>query len=177
MSKIQQAVMTSPKGITLATKEKYCPYNLRITPRLATLTVTANGTYPIPAGFAGYGTVSVAVSEEGLRCQHPETDTAVLREPTCTEAGEATVTCRSCGASWLQILPRLSHRDILTVKAPTCTHIGYTLHTCALCGRSYTDSEVPALGHDWGDSIPDASFSTGYALVCARCGEREEASP
>lgn len=35
MSKIQQAVMTSPKGITLATKEKYCPYNLRITPRLA----------------------------------------------------------------------------------------------------------------------------------------------
>ena len=177
MSIIQQAMMTSPKGITLATKEKYCPHNLRITPRLATLTVTANGTYPIPAGFAGFDTVTVAVSEEGLRCQHPETDTAVLREPTCAEAGEATVTCRSCGAHWSQVLPRLSHRDIHTVTEPTCIRGGYTTHTCALCGRSYTDTEVRATGHEWSDPVPDESFSTGYALVCSRCGEREEASP
>lgn len=176
MSNIQQITLTSPDGVTLATQGKFCRHHLRVTPRLATLTVTANGTYPIPAGFAGHGTVTVAVSEAGIACQHPNTNTQALHEPTCTEAGDATVTCLVCGATWSQILPRISHKYISAVTAPTCERGGYTTHTCALCGRSYTDTETDPLGHDFGEPIPDDSFSSGYRVTCARCGATEEAS-
>ena len=44
MSTIRQIEITSADGVTLATKGKYCPNTLRVSPRLATLTVTANGT-------------------------------------------------------------------------------------------------------------------------------------
>ena len=174
MSTIRQIEITSDEGVTLATKGKYCPESLRVIPRLASLTVTANGTYPIPTGFAGYGTVTVAVSEAGITCRHETTDTAVLREPTCTEAGTARVTCRSCGATWSQTLPRLSHHDTVTVIPPTGERDGYTLHTCVLCGRSYTDAETVRLGHDFGEPVPDEAFSSGYSVTCSRCGEKEE---
>lgn len=176
MSTIQKIHLTSPGGVTLATTGKYCARDLRVTPRLATLTVSANGTYPVPAGFAGYGEVTVAVSEMGIACSHETTDTVVLREPTCTESGTAKVTCRACGATWSQVLPQLSHHDTVTVVPPTCERGGYTLHTCALCGRSYTDAETARLGHAFGDPAPDPAFSSGYSVTCSRCGEKEEAS-
>lgn len=176
MSKLQQIEMTSSDGVTLATGGKYCANPLHIKPRLASLTVSANGIYPIPAGFAGHGTVTVRVSEAGMSCQHEDTDTVVLRESTCKTCGEATVTCCICGATWSQILPRLSHRYTDTVIAPTCERRGYTLHTCALCGHTYTDAETPPLGHDWSDPIADPAFSSGYRITCSRCGESEEAS-
>ena len=177
MSTIRQMEITSADGVTLATKGKYCPNTLRVSPRLATLTVTANGTYPIPDGFAGYDAVTVAVSEAGIACRHESTNTAVLREPSCTEAGTAKISCRACGATWSQILPRLSHRDSVTVVPPTCERGGYTLHTCALCGRSYTDTETAPLGHAFGQPEPDEAFSSGYSVTCSRCGAKEEASP
>ena len=46
------------------------------------------------------------------------------------------------------------------VTAPTCTAAGYTTHTCIACGNSYTDAEVPANGHNWGD------WSTYKCNVC-----------
>ena len=49
-----------------------------------------------------------------------------------------------------------------TVIAPTCTEAGYTVHTCE-CGDSYTDTEVPALGHDY------AASDTPGLLACTRC--------
>jgi len=49
-----------------------------------------------------------------------------------------------------------------TVIAPTCTEAGYTVHTCE-CGDSYTDTEVPALGHDY------AASNTPGLLACTRC--------
>ena len=51
-----------------------------------------------------------------------------------------------------------------TVIAPTCTEAGYTVHTCE-CGDSYTDTEVPALGHDY------AASNTPGLLACTRCGD------
>ena len=46
------------------------------------------------------------------------------------------------------------HKYESTVKEPTCTEKGYTTHTCSVCKDSYTDSETPALGHDYEYSIP-----------------------
>ena len=50
------------------------------------------------------------------------------------------------------------------VTAPTCTEAGYTTHTCA-CGETYTDNEVPALGHTAG-----ADATCTEAQTCTVCG-------
>jgi uncharacterized protein YkwD len=54
--------------------------------------------------------------------------------------------------------------------APTCEEKGYTVHTCS-CGDSYTDSEVPALGHDMqSDEVLPDLYNEGYTFhYCSRC--------
>lgn len=50
-----------PGGVTLATEGKYCPKNVKVSPKLQTLTVTANGESTPPEGYAGFGKVTVNV--------------------------------------------------------------------------------------------------------------------
>ena len=55
---------------------------------------------------------------------------------------------------------------VSSVTAPTCTEVGYTTYICD-CGLTYTDDEVPALGHTWVDA-------TLYApKTCSVCGVTE----
>ena len=55
---------------------------------------------------------------------------------------------------------------VSSVTAPTCTEVGYTTYICD-CGETYTDDEVPALGHTWAD----ATCTT--PKTCTECGETE----
>ena len=67
-----------------------------------------------------------------------------------------------------------AYTDVVT--APTCTEAGFTIHTCA-CGESYVDSEVPALGHSFGEwAVTIAATCTAEGeetRTCAACGEKE----
>lgn len=54
--------LTSAEGVVLATEGKYCDKNIAITPNLATKSISENGTYPIPEGYAGYGEITVEVA-------------------------------------------------------------------------------------------------------------------
>lgn len=54
--------LTSAEGVVLATEGKYCDKNVAITPNLATKSISENGTYPIPEGYAGYGEITVEVA-------------------------------------------------------------------------------------------------------------------
>ena len=54
-----------------------------------------------------------------------------------------------------------THTYTTQITSPTCTEGGYTTYTCE-CGDSYVADEVPALGHDWGN--------TG----CTRCDATRE---
>ncbi|MCK9537434.1 MAG: hypothetical protein M0R05_07655, partial [Bacilli bacterium] len=70
-----------------------------------------------------------------------------------------------------------THEYELEVVDPTCTEAGYTVYTCP-CGDTYTDDEVAALGHDWGEVIVDLpatedSDGEGHR-VCSRCDEEEK---
>ena len=76
----------------------------------------------------------------------------------CSELTELTVP-ESVEQIGFGALPHI-HRYTDTVTEPDCVHEGFTTHTCA-CGDSFTDSEVPALGHDMQNG------------VCTRCGEEE----
>lgn len=59
------------------------------------------------------------------------------------------------------------HQFTDTVTAPTCTAEGYTTHTCSECGYSYTDTKVPATGHELGEWKFDEN---GHYHECAKCG-------
>ena len=58
-----------------------------------------------------------------------------------------------------------THSYTDTVTPPTCTEKGYTTHTCQSCGETYTDSEVAAKGHAYGNwtKLND----TQHQRVCA----------
>ena len=56
-------------------------------------------------------------------------------------------------------------KEIETVTAPTCTEPGFTTYLCQNCGATYTDYEVPALGHDY--SYTDNGDT--HTIFCSRC--------
>ena len=72
-----------------------------------------------------------------------------------------------------------THSYEADVTEPTCMDGGHMTYTCSICGSSYTDSEVPALGHTWGEWVvaeePTVDSTGLKTRTCAVCGEMEEA--
>lgn len=80
----------------------------------------------------------------------------------------------STGTSTVKLGPACTHQYEDTVTLPTCTTPGYTTHVCSLCGDTYTDSETPALGHDYSASytvdVPATRSTAGSkSRHCTRC--------
>ena len=74
----------------------------------------------------------------------------VVTQPTCTEGGYTTYTCRDCGYSYVSDkTSALGHNSVATVTAPTCTQAGYTTYTCSRCGDTYTGNPVNPNGHKY----------------------------
>ena len=90
-------------------------------------------------------------------CAHEYT--SAVTAPTCTQNGSTTHTCAVCDYYYIETIPATGHKYESVVTAPTCIKDGYTTHTCSGCGDSYTDTEVPTTGHDFGE-----------AGVCTGCG-------
>ncbi|MBO5379174.1 MAG: hypothetical protein J6A90_02490 [Clostridia bacterium] len=105
----------------------------------------------------------------------------VVKEPTCTEGGQTTSTCKYCGTvNVSDITDALGHdfddTGVCTrcnvsnhehdytynsvVTAPTCTTVGFTTNYCE-CGQSEKVDEVAALGHT----------DTYGNFKCEVCGE------
>lgn len=65
------------------------------------------------------------------------------------------------------------------VIEPTCTEAGYTKHVCE-CGESYDDTEVPAVGHKYGEwTVVEEATEEDEGLkerYCSVCNVKEEAS-
>ena len=104
----------------------------------------------------------------------PTAETKALSEETL--ATEPTVTEEETQPTISETSPH-THEWKITTKAASCTAGGYTVHTCSICGESYTDSEINALGHQFGSwkTILDATqTSDGKAeRTCATCGKVE----
>lgn len=74
----------------------------------------------------------------------------VLREPTCSMAGEQEIVCVFCGYTDTAELPKAEHKLITTDPVPaTCTESGMTGGVlCARCGEEIVlREEIPATGH------------------------------
>ena len=59
---------------------------------------------------------------------------------------EGVKTCSNCGDT-LECV----HETTSVVTDPTCETAGYTTHSCSVCLHVWTDTEVAALGHSYGD--------------------------
>ena len=104
---------------------------------------------------------------------HVHSHTAVITDPTCTEAGYTTYTC-GCGDSYTEKgAAALGHSYKSEVTKPTCTEGGYTTHTCTACGDVKVDSKTNAAGHKY-DSVVTKPTCTagGYTThTCTVCGD------
>lgn len=96
-----------------------------------------------------------------------QTDTV---EPSCSQPGKRTETCKLCGVTYLrEEIPALGHDlQIVPGKAATCEEPGLTNgSTCSRCGETVAQAqEIPALGHD-PETVP------GVAPDCEASGLTE----
>ena len=117
----------------------------------------------------------------------------ITREPTCTEAGEKTITggstCSRCNAETTDEqtveLPPLTHQwgePSETVKPPTCKEKGIKTITrlCTRDGCQEKDEkteELDLLAHTWGEwktvQEPTATEAGMKERDCAVCGDKE----
>ncbi|MBQ9167187.1 MAG: hypothetical protein IJX67_02105 [Oscillospiraceae bacterium] len=99
----------------------------------------------------------------------------VTTAATCTKEGVKTFTC-SCGGSYTESIPKVSHKYSQTVTKPTCTDKGYTTNKCSVCGDSYKDTYVAATGHSYGNykSNDDATCMKDGTKTgsCSACGAK-----
>lgn len=121
---------------------------VNISPDNANCTVT-----PVSEGTAKIKVSSVANPEAyailvvNVTADAPHTHTyteEIIRQATCTEAGEIKYTC-ACGDTKTETIAALGHSYIDTVVAPTTAAQGYTRHICSRCGHTYDDNYVPKL--------------------------------
>ena len=89
---------------------------------------------------------------------HDWDEGTVTKEPTCTEKGEKTATCKLCHTPGEKVeVEPLGHAEVVDkAVAPTCTETGLTEGKhCSRpeCNEVLVKQEVvDALGHDWGDA-------------------------
>lgn len=107
----------------------------------------------------------------------------VTKEPTCTEIGIRTYTCRECGATREESLPATGHSfgDWVTIQSPTFHVDGECRRTCTVCAF-YESLRLPKLSESHTHSFagkeeivtPATCTATGSKkvyCVAEECGE------
>ena len=174
---IQQIPLTSPEGVTLATARKYCPRNLRVTPALADLTVTENGVYAVPEGYAGFGTVTVNIAAQGGETGGTDTDEPGIEIPEDPESGGESTDPDDPDDPTNSTDPALCEHPAdaqseQLVREATCAEAGELRRVCTLCGRVETVT-LPALDQVYTETVlPPATEGEESVTVrtCTVCG-------
>lgn len=90
-------------------------------------------------------------------------------EPTCTEAGYTWNMCKLCGYDYhTEPTAAKGHSYAHESVSPTCTEQGYTKHTCS-CGDYYEDGFVPAIGHQYQESVTTPASCTANGIMTYLC--------
>ncbi|MBQ8834545.1 MAG: RICIN domain-containing protein, partial [Oscillospiraceae bacterium] len=95
---------------------------------------------------------------------------------TCTKDGTGNYTWKNTSYgtfSFDVVIPKTGHTYTSRVVEPSCTHEGYTKYTCS-CGDTYTQNQIAALGHQWGDGTvtkePTEEAEGQMMYLCTREG-------
>ena len=107
---------------------------------------------------------------------HDWDDGVITKNPTCSEEGVKTYTCKhNASHTYTKKLSKEEHSYNAVVTAPTCTDAGYTTYTCSVCGHSYVADNKAALGHTETTVPGKAATCTEDGLtdgvICTVCGE------
>ena len=94
---------------------------------------------------------------------------SVTKQPTCTETGIKTFTCKAGDSTYTESIPKLGHNYSTRIVQPTITEKGYNLHTCTRCGDSYKDNYVdaPSLKDDgwyYCSKLPSGVTASDYEI-------------
>ena len=113
-------------------------------------------------------------------CEHNWNTGTIIKEATCSEYGEMEYTCSKCGTTKLEIIGLKAHTPIDDDEVlATCDKEGKTKGShCSVCGKVISEqTTVPALGHQFGDYIPnndETCIANGTATaICERCGKSD----
>ena len=122
------------------------------------------------------------------RCDHSYVDNVVQalghnwsdwegKDATCTEDGLKTRHCSRCDKTEEDAQKATGHNYESSVVGPGCNSGGYTVHTCTNCGDSYTEGEVSATGHSWGNWVTDKDATCtengSRSRACSACEQTE----
>lgn len=103
---------------------------------------------------------------------HTWSDWSQTKAASCTEEGEKTRKCSSCGATETMPIEKTAHVYTSVTTAPTCTEMGYTTYTCKNCPHSYVNNYVNPTGHSYTTSTTEPTCTeAGYTTYTCKCGD------
>ena len=98
-------------------------------------------------------------------CDHVWDAGKVTTEPTCTEKGIKTYTCKKCSATKTEEINALGHDYVTKRIEPTCTEDGKLEEACSRCGDVKYSRVIPATGHNFRKNAQTGKY------VCENCGK------
>lgn len=139
-----------------------------------TVLLTASLFFPLWSLSGCTNATSSSVTES--LCEHVYDEGKVSKEPTCTEEGVKTYTCKLCGASKTETIPALGHLfpETGAVGTPaSCTEAGVMNYECERC-HAIVSEAIPATGHHYDQgvvTVPAGCLTTGVmTYTCTVCG-------
>lgn len=114
---------------------------------------------------------------------HTFGDWAVIREATCSTAGERMRACTECGETVSEVIAATNdhtYGDWTVTKEPTCISAGTQSHSCSICGHSES-STIAATGQhsygEWKTTKAATTIQTGtLTRTCDVCQKTETKS-
>lgn len=103
----------------------------------------------------------------------------ITKEATETEEGIKTYTCKNCGETKTESIPKTEHQwdNGKVTKEATCKEEGSKTYTCSICGDTKTET-IPKKDHTWDEGkVTKKATCTEDGLkiyTCKNCGETKE---
>lgn len=103
----------------------------------------------------------------------------VTEAATCKKEGTKTYTCKNCGETKTESIPKTEHQwnDGEITKEATCKEEGSKTYTCSICGDTKTEA-IPKKDHTWDEGkVTKKATCTEDGLkvyTCKSCGETKE---
>ena len=104
----------------------------------------------------------------------------VTVEPDCEHEGLREAVCPECGEKVVETIAALGHTsgEWIVDKEATEFKPGLRHKNCTVCGKVSVETEIPAIGHTWGEiqyqEAPDCEHGAYGFRTCLTCGDSEE---
>ena len=116
------------------------------------------------------------VYNEPALCQHQWDEGQIVQQPTCTEQGLKTETCKICQTTQNKQVDATGHNwdNGTTTTPPTCQSNGTTTFCCTQCGATETETIAPTGHTEVVDSAIEATCTNTGLTEGKHCSVCEE---